>query len=240
MVLRPGWLTRPVLAWALYDVASSTFAALVPVFFGLFFVTVVAVDLPGAQGRWGASPRSPFSLRGALAPFYGAWADRRARLLALLAAATALCVIATVAMPIAGRGDVLLAAVLFVAAQVGYTLGAALYDSLLVRIAPRTHVGRVSGFGWTIGFAGGIVALLAALGLMHGVPVDAQAERLSDTFWSRDCSSRRSLSRRCWVCADWVRWHPGVANPVPPESQRTPPSSKRSAIGDVTARSSAS
>jgi UMF1 family MFS transporter len=182
MVLRPGWLTRPVLAWALYDVASSTFAALVPVFFGLFFVTVVAVDLPGAQGQWGAIASLALLVAGALSPFYGAWADRRARLLSLLAAATGLCVVATVAMPIAGRGDVLLAAVLFVAAQVGYTLGAALYDSLLVWIAPRTHVGRVSGFGWTIGFAGGIVALLAALGLMHGVPVDAQAERLSDTF----------------------------------------------------------
>lgn len=115
-------------------------------------------------------------------PFYGAWADRRTRLIALLAAATALCVIATVAMPVAGRGAILPAAVLLIAAQLGYTLAAALYDSLLVWIAPRTHLGRVSGFGWSVGFAGGIVALLAALGVMHGVPADAQAARLGDVF----------------------------------------------------------
>jgi hypothetical protein len=54
MVARPGWLTRSVLAWALNDVASSTFAALVPVFLGSFFAAVIAVDNPGAQGHWGA------------------------------------------------------------------------------------------------------------------------------------------------------------------------------------------
>jgi UMF1 family MFS transporter len=180
----PGgrWLTRPVLAWALYDVASSTFIALVGTFFGLFFVAVVAQDLPGGQGRWGAIASFALALAGGLAPFYGAWADRRGRILGSLAAATVLCVVATVSMPLAGPGDVLLAAVLFVAAQVGYTLAVALYDSLLVRIAPRTHVGRVSAFGWTVGFAGGIVALLAALGVMHGVPADGQAARLSIAF----------------------------------------------------------
>jgi UMF1 family MFS transporter len=182
--MRPGerWLTRPVLAWALYDVASSTFVALVATFFGVYFVAVVANDMPGAQGRWGVIASLALALAGALAPFYGAWADRRGRLLGSLAAASLLCVVATVSMPVAGQGDVLLAAVLFIAAQVGYTLAAALYDSLLVRIAPRTHVGRVSAFGWTVGFAGGIVALLAALALMRGVPVDAQAARLSEAF----------------------------------------------------------
>jgi UMF1 family MFS transporter len=176
------WLTRPVLAWALYDVASSAFAALVPVFFGLFFVAVVAQDLPGAQGLWGLIASAALALAGLLAPFYGAWSDLRGRLLGALAAAAAVSVLATLAMPLAGRGAVVAAAALFIAAQVGYTLAAALYDSLLVRIAPRSHVARVSAFGWAVGFAGGVVALLAALGLMHGVPADAQAVRLSDAF----------------------------------------------------------
>ena len=176
------WLTRPVLAWTLYDVASSTFAALVPTFFGLYFVTTVAADLPGAQGRWGAVASLALAIAGGLSPFVGAWADRRGRWLALLTGTTALCVVATVSMPAAGRGDVFRAAALFIAAQVGYTLATAIYDSLLVRIAPPTHVGRVSAFGWTVGFAGGIIALLAALGVLHRVPADAQAARLKDVF----------------------------------------------------------
>lgn len=182
MVRGPRWLTRPVLAWALYDVASSAFVALVPTLFGVFFVAVVASDLPGAQGRWGVIASAAVALAGVIAPFFGAWADRRGRSLGALAAATALCIAAAVAMPAAGRGDLALAALLFVVAQVGYTLAAALYDSLLVRVALPSHVGRVSGFGWAAGFAGGIVALLAALGVMHGVPADAQAARLSSVF----------------------------------------------------------
>ena len=176
------WLTRPVLAWALYDVASSAFAALVPTFFGLYFVVTIAGDLPGAQGRWGVIASLALVLAGALAPFVGAWADRRGRWLGLLAGATVLCVVATVSMSALGHGDVLRAASLFIAAQVGYTLAVAIYDSLVVRVAQPKHLGRVSGFGWTVGFAGGIIALLAALGLMHGVPADAQSVRLKDAF----------------------------------------------------------
>lgn len=176
------WLTRPVLAWALYDVASSAFAAIVPVFFGLFFVAVVAGDLPAAEGRWGAIAAISLVLAGVLAPFYGAWSDRGARWFGPLVLATALCALATVAMSLAGRGGWLLAAILFVAAQVGYTLATSLYDSLLVRVAPRAYVGRVSGFGWAVGFAGGIVALLAAVSVMRGLPADAQPARLSDAF----------------------------------------------------------
>lgn len=37
-----GWLTRPVTVRALYDAASSIYMALVPTFFGLYFVKVIA------------------------------------------------------------------------------------------------------------------------------------------------------------------------------------------------------
>jgi UMF1 family MFS transporter len=179
---RARWLTRPVLAWAMYDVAASSYAAVVPVFFGLFFIAVVAPGVSGAQGQWGVIAAGALALGGAAAPFYGAATDRRGRWLGALLAATALCAVATVAMPAAARGGVPLAATLFILAQVGYTLAAAIYDSLLIRLAPHTHVGRVSGFGWAVGFTGGIAALLVALAVMHGVPADAQVARLSDAF----------------------------------------------------------
>ncbi|HSD40413.1 MAG TPA: MFS transporter [Burkholderiales bacterium] len=182
--MRPGerWLTRPVLAWALYDVASSAFAAVVPPFFGLYFVSAIASDLPGAQTQWGLIAALALTLAGLLAPIAGAWADRRGRWLGLLAAATALCVIATVAMPTTAPGKVVWAAALFVAAQVGYTLAVSIYDSLLVRVAAPAHAGRVSGFGWSVGFGGGILALATSLILLRGLPADAQAERLPDAF----------------------------------------------------------
>ncbi len=183
MTNRTGrWLTRPVLAWALYDVASSAFAAVVPPFFGLYFVSVIAGDRPGAQAQWGLIAALGLALPGLLAPFAGAWADRRGRWLGLLAATTALCVVATVAMPTTAPGKVLWAAALFVAAQLGYTLAVSVYDSLLVRVAAPEHVGRVSGLGWSVGLGGGILALAASLLLFRGLPAEAQAARLSDAF----------------------------------------------------------
>jgi UMF1 family MFS transporter len=95
-----------VLAWALYDVSSSAFAASVPTFFGLYFVTTIGHDLPGAQGRWGAIASLALVLAGGLAPFVGARADLRGRWLGALVVATGLCVVATVSMPDAGRDNV--------------------------------------------------------------------------------------------------------------------------------------
>ena len=71
------WLTRRVAAWALYDVASSSYIALVPTFFGLYYVTVVAADLPLATSRWGSVAALALVVAGLLAPFAGALADER-------------------------------------------------------------------------------------------------------------------------------------------------------------------
>ncbi len=179
---REGWLTRPVLAWAFYDVASSAFAAVVPTFFGLYFVSVIAGDRPGAQGQWGAIASVALALSGVLAPFVGAWADQRGRWLGLLAAATATSIAATIAMPTTSPGGLLWAALLFITAMVGYTLAVAIYDSLLGRVAAPTHAGRVSGFGWSIGFIGGIVALVGSIALTHGLPTGTQAAHLPYAF----------------------------------------------------------
>jgi UMF1 family MFS transporter len=176
------WLTRPVLAWALYDVASSTYIALVPTFFGLYYVTVVAADQPLAASRWGLVASLTLVLAGVLAPFVGALADERRWRLRVLGTTTALCAIATVAMGLTSRGGVLLAAGLFVAAQVGYTLAMSVYDSLLVEVARPQHVGRVSGFGWAIGFVGGIAALSVAIALMQTIPAGAQPASLGQVF----------------------------------------------------------
>lgn len=179
---RSRWLTRPVLAWTLYDVASSAYAGIVPTFFGVYFVTVVAGDAVGSQSQWGMIAAAALVTAGVLAPFVGAAIDRHGRWFGPIAAATVLCVIATLLIPTGTPGRVIWTAVIFVAAQVGYTLATSIYDSLLVHVAPRTHAGRVSGFGWAMGTVGGMVALTVALVLMQGVPDDAQPARLALAF----------------------------------------------------------
>lgn len=180
----PAWLTRRVVAWSLYDVASSTYATFVPTFFGLYFTTVVAAGHPAGQAMWGAIAALALVLSAAFAPFVGAWTDRHGRTLSAIALATAACVGAIAAMAGGAPGRVVAMAAAFVVAQLGYALATTLYDSLLVRVSPSAERGRASGFGWAVGFLGGIAALLVAVALMQGVPPPAQVERLGLAFFA--------------------------------------------------------
>jgi UMF1 family MFS transporter len=53
--------------------------------------------------------------------------------------------------------------VVFVIANIAFEMGAAFYDSFLPDLVPQDKIGRVSGFGWGLGYVGGIAALLLAL-----------------------------------------------------------------------------
>lgn len=177
-----SWLTRRVLGWALYDVASSTYIALVPAFFGLYFVALSGPSSTQATGLWGAIAAASLVLAGLLSPIIGAFADRSARWFGVLVAATACCAAAAMLLPLAAHQGMLAMAVVFLAAQVGYTVATTLYDSLVVDIAPAAQRGRVSGLGWSLGLVGGIAATLAALWIMRGVATEAQVARLADLF----------------------------------------------------------
>jgi len=174
--------TRPVIAWAFYDVSSSTWAALLPSLFGVYFVQGLASGRADATALWGIVAALSFGIAGVLAPFVGAFVDTRGRWLGPLAAATALCSLATVALALAGPAAMALTTALFVAAQVGYTLAASLYDSLVRRVADASKIGRVSAFGWASGLCGGIVAILAAIAIVRVAPAEAQVARLDEVF----------------------------------------------------------
>ena len=166
----------------MFDVASSTYAALVPIFFGLYFAKVVARGDPSAGAWWGVIAATGLVLAGVLAPIAGAHADRTARWFRLIVVAPALCVLATSLLPSAAARGVVAAGAVFVVAQVGYTMATSVYDSLVVDVAPAGRRGRISALGWALGLLGGIVAIAAALLLMRDEPPATQVERLGDVF----------------------------------------------------------
>jgi len=177
-----SWLTRRVLGWALFDVASSTYIALVPTFFGLYFAVVIARGDPSASAWWGAIAATSLLVAGILAPILGAYADRTARWFRVVVVATALCVLATVLLPAAAALDPLAAGAAFLVAQVGYTLATGVYDSLVVDVAAPGQRGRISGLGWALGLLGGIVAIVVALLMMQDVPKAEQIQGLGAVF----------------------------------------------------------
>lgn len=176
------WFDRRVLGWALFDVASSTYVALVPTFFGLYFAAVIARGQPSASAWWGVIAASSLVIAGILAPVAGAYADRTARWLHVVVVTTALCVLATLLLPGAAAMGVLAAGATFIVAQAGYTLAISVYDSLVVDVAPPSRRGRISGLGWALGLLGGILAIVVALIMVRGTAPAAQVQHLGPVF----------------------------------------------------------
>lgn len=155
-------------AWALYDVANSTYLAIVPaVLFPVYFTAVVAVGRSDAAQLWGVLAAAALLVSGLLAPLVGAWADAKRARLPLLALFTLLCCAAMALMGLPRRGDIALASGLFIVAQASYIVAMSLYDAYVERLAPLAGGGaeRLSSFGWALGFLGGIAAILLTMGL---------------------------------------------------------------------------
>jgi UMF1 family MFS transporter len=102
------------------------------------------------------------------APLVGAMADRSGRLKPWLAALTLAAALFTAGLwfvrPM--ESDILLALVLVALANIAVELATVFYNALLPRLAPPHMVGRLSGWGWAAGYAGGLAALVLCLTLL--------------------------------------------------------------------------
>lgn len=158
---------RSVFAWCLFDWANSPYTTLVVTFvYAAYFVQAFAPDAVTGTAWWSRGVATAALLSALLAPTLGALADRAGLRLRLLAVSTTLCVVATAALTWVAPGGpraALIAIVLFVAADVGFELGMVFYNALLPVIAPRERIGRISGYGWALGYAGGLTALVVSL-----------------------------------------------------------------------------
>ena len=179
---RPDWLTLRALAWGAYDVASSTYIALVPAFFGLYYVKHVAQGQPGANALWGGVAALSVVLAAVLGPLAGALADRPGRPLWVLGVLTYACTLGALLLPAAAAHGAATAAVAFLFAQLAYTLATSVYDAQLVHVAEHRELGAVSGLGWSLGLVGGMGAILVALALLQGLSPDQQITALPQVF----------------------------------------------------------
>jgi len=73
-------------------------------------------------------------------------------------------VLATTGLAAVGRGDVALAMALIIVSNYFYAMGEALCGAFLPELARPQALGRVSGWGWSFGYFGGMLALGLSLG----------------------------------------------------------------------------
>lgn len=156
-------LDRPELrAWAMYDWANSAFqTTIIASIFPIYFQKVVAVDLGGplATERFAWATTIAILIVAIIAPVLGAIADYAGVKKRMLAVFVAFGATATAAMVGIGRGEWMLALVLFVIGNVGVAGSIVFYESLLPHIASQQELDRVSSAGYAIGYLGGGVLL---------------------------------------------------------------------------------
>lgn len=153
-------------AWYLYDFGNSAYAAVVllAIYSAYFKGEVVG----GAEGSrlWGLAIGIAMLFVAITSPILGAIADFSGAKKSFLLFFTSLCCVFTATLFFVRRGDVLMGMVFFVLAEIGYRSSQVFYDALLPEIAEPDEIPSVSGKGWAIGSAGGIVCLLIILPLV--------------------------------------------------------------------------
>lgn len=168
---------KQVLSWCLFDFANSSYSAVIAaVVFQVYYIN----NIVGNEGHlgdlwWGAAISTSMLFVSLTSPFLGGIADYAGLRKRLLAFYTYICILAVAGFSFLTPGAALIGFVLIVTANIGMEGGLVFYNSFLPQIAPATYQGRVSGWGFGVGYAGSILSLLIALPL-------AKAGRF-DSIW---------------------------------------------------------
>ena len=159
---------RWILSWCLFDFANSSYSAVIAaVIFPVYYAGVIVGNSSGEGDLWWGRAISLSMLFIAVtSPFLGGIADYAGLRKRLLAFYTAICLAALSGFTLLTPGAVITGFILILFANIGMEGGLVFYNSFLPRIAPAEYLGRVSSWGFGIGYAGSITSLLIALPLV--------------------------------------------------------------------------
>lgn len=168
-------------SWYFYDWANSAFSTTVVTVFLGPYLTTLAEDAAGADGRvpfllWEIRPGSYFSLIVSLSvvlqvlvlPLTGALVDRYGHQRQLLASFAAIGATSTMTMVVLTEGRYALGGLLLIVANLAFGMSVVVYNSFLPEIATADERDRVSSIGWSLGYLGGAILLVLNLGLYLG------------------------------------------------------------------------
>ena len=162
-----GGRRRAQWSWALYDWANSAFATTVMAgFFPVFFKSYWATGMPATEStlRLGTANAVASLLAVLLAPVLGVIADRSGRKKGLLLMLAMLGVLMSGGLFLVGEGYWLVAAGLYVLGVVGFSGSIVTYDAMLLDVAGKAELERVSALGFALGYLGG--GLLFAINVL--------------------------------------------------------------------------
>ncbi len=145
-------------SWALYDWANSAFATTVMAgFFPVFFKSYWATGMSATEStvRLGTANALASLLVVLLAPLLGVIADRSGHKKGLLLLFAMLGALMSAGLFLVAEGYWLVAAGMYVLGVIGFAGGNVTYDAMLVDVAEKGELERVSALGFALGYLGG-------------------------------------------------------------------------------------
>lgn len=178
-------------AWALYDWANSAFFVMIQTFiFATYFSTSIAANETEGTVLWGNMVGLAGLIIAIFAPILGSIADEGGRRKPWVLFFATASIIATSLLWFAEPSTDFLWYALFLAfiGTVGAELSLIFYNAMLPDLAPSDRIGRWSGWGWGLGFVGGLVCLVFGYFVLflNGADLfgldEANAEHTRSTF----------------------------------------------------------
>jgi UMF1 family MFS transporter len=168
-------MNKKIFSWCLFDFANSSYSAVIAAtIFPVYYASFIVGNESGAGDVWwGRAIAVSMAVVAFTSPFLGGIADYSRTRKKMLLFFTLLCVAAVSSFSFLQKGMVLEGFVLVVLANIGMESGIIFYNSFLPVISEPTRQGRVSAWGFGIGYAGSIFSLILALILIRQGMVSA-------------------------------------------------------------------
>jgi len=152
-----------IFVWSLFDFANTSFSIVVVTFlYAVYFKKTVAQGLPIGDLYWSIGTSLSMIITAIIAPVLGAIADYSAGKKRFLLFFTILCIVSTSTLYFVGEGQVFWGILIFILSNVGFEAGLVFYDAFLPEITAPKNYGRVSGYGFGMGYLGSLVTLAIA------------------------------------------------------------------------------
>jgi MFS transporter, UMF1 family len=173
---------KEIFSWCCYDFANSSFTTvIITVIYSTYFTSVVCGNMGYANTLWAAALAVSQLIVILFGPWFGAFADKHACKKEFLTGLAILCSGFTALLYFTAPGTVWLAFALIVAGNFAFSLGENFCASFLPEISTPETCGKISGYGWSFGYLGGLVSLGLAL-LILKIGGDSSPEVVRNIF----------------------------------------------------------
>ena len=161
---------RGLVGWVMFDWAAQPFYTLVLTFlFAPYFASTFIGDAAWGQELWGYTTAAAGLIVAILSPVLGAIADASGKRKPWIAGSSVLLIAGLCSLWLAAPGQTsLLVPVIsgIIVASVAAEISTVFTNAMMPGLVPPHRLGRLSGTGWAVGYAGGLVSLILAAGLL--------------------------------------------------------------------------